>query len=88
MSKRSPKNPKFNTTLLLFYVDTRNFLKAIRGDRYHFVPQGGTYPTETITLVVREALVYEKLIPHTCPKWDNIFTMACHCRSMISCQVS
>ena len=53
MSKRTPKNPKLNTTLLLFYVDTRIFLKAIRGNRYRFVPKGGTFPTETMTLVVR-----------------------------------
>ena len=53
MSKRIPKNPKFNTTLLLFYVDTRIFLKAIRGNRYRFVPKGGMFPTETIRLVVR-----------------------------------
>ena len=37
-------------------------LKATRGNRYRFVPKGGTFPTETITLV-GEALVCEKLIP-------------------------
>ena len=31
---------------MLFYVDTRNFLKAIRGNGYRFVPKGGTFPTE------------------------------------------
>ena len=46
------KNPKVNTTLMLFYVDTRNFLKSIRGNGYHFVPKGGKFLTETITLVV------------------------------------
>ena len=40
------KIPKIDTTLLLFYVDTRNFLKAIRGNGYCFVPKGGTFPTE------------------------------------------
>ena len=49
------KFQKFKTTLLLFYVDTRNFLKAIRGNGYRFVPKGGTFPTETITLVVRSS---------------------------------
>ena len=49
------KFQKLNTTLLLFYVDTRNFLKAIRGNGYHFVPKGGTLPTETIMLVVRSS---------------------------------
>ena len=53
MSKRTPKNTKNNTTLLLFYVDTRNFLKAIRGNGYRFVPKCGAFPIETIMLVVR-----------------------------------
>ena len=46
------KIPKIDTTLLLFYVDTRKFLKERRSNRYRFVPKGGTFPTETITLVV------------------------------------
>ena len=53
MSKRTPKITKIDTTLLLFYVDTRIFLKAIRGNGYRFVPKGGTFPAETIMLVVR-----------------------------------
>ena len=40
------KSQKNNITLLLFYVDTRNFFKAIRGNGYRFVPKGGTFPTE------------------------------------------
>ena len=55
MSKRAPNNPKLNTTLPLFYVDTRNFLKAIRGNGYRPVPKGGTFPIETIMLVVRSS---------------------------------
>ena len=55
MSKRTPKNPKIDTTLLLFYVDTSNFLKAIRGNGYRFVPKGGMFPIETIMLVVRSS---------------------------------
>ena len=50
MSKRTSKN---HTTLLLFYVDTRKILKAIRANGYRFIPKGGTFPTETIMLVVR-----------------------------------
>ena len=50
MHKKCPNEPrkitKIDTTLLLFYVDTRNFLKAIRGNGYCFVPKGGTFPTE------------------------------------------
>ena len=49
MSERTPKitkNTKNHTTLLLFYVDTRKKLKAIRGNVYRFVPRGGMFPTE------------------------------------------
>ena len=46
MSKRTPKITKIHTTLLLFYVDTRNFLKAVRGNGHRFVPKGGTFPAE------------------------------------------
>ena len=64
MSKQTPKNiPKIDTTLVLFYVGTRKNLKVRRGNTYRFIPQGGTFPTETIMIVVREALVCDKLIP-------------------------
>ena len=33
------KIPRLNTTLLLFYVHTRNYLKAIRGNGYRFIPR-------------------------------------------------
>ena len=81
------KIQKVNTTLLLFYVDTRNFLKAIRGNGYCFVAKGGMFPTKTITLVVRSSGLWEAYT-QTSTKWDNIFTTACWCRSMIPSQVS
>ena len=46
MSKRTPKITKIHTTLLLFYVDTRKKMKAIRGHGYRSVPKGRTFPTE------------------------------------------
>ena len=46
MSKRTPKITKIHTTLLLFYVDMRKNLKAIRGNGYRFVPKGGAFPNE------------------------------------------
>ena len=49
------KTQKLTTTLVLFYVGTRKILKAIRGNGYCFVPKGGTFPTETIRLVVRSS---------------------------------
>ena len=77
MSKQTPKIPKFNTTLLLFYVDTRKILKAIRGNGYRFFSKGGTFPTETIRLVVREALVSRSLY-HNLPQMGQyFFTPAC-----------
>jgi hypothetical protein len=87
MSKRTPKNPKIDTTLLLFYVDTRKILKARRGNGYRFVPKGGTFPTETIRLIVRSSHLREAYT-QTCPKWDKVFTTACWCCSMMACQVS
>ena len=75
MSKRTTKIPKINTTLLSFYVDTQFFLKEITCNGYYFVPKGGTFPTETITLVVRGSGLWEAYT-QTCPKWD-FFTTAC-----------
>ena len=49
-------------------------LKAIRGNGYRFVPKGGTFPTETIMLVVRKALVCEKHIPEPAPNGTNFLT--------------
>ena len=70
MSKRTPKNHKIDTTLLLFNVDMRIFLKSIRGNGYRFLPKGGTFPTKTIMLVVRSSGLRETYT-QTCPKWDN-----------------
>ena len=67
------KIPKLNTTLLLFYVDTTKILKAIRGNEYRFIPRGGTFPAKTIMLVMREALVNEKLIPKPTPNGTKIY---------------
>ena len=57
---------KIDTTLLLFYVDTRNFLKTIRGNGYRFVPKGGTFLPKPSCLLW-EALVCEKHIPKPAP---------------------
>ena len=65
------KSQKIDTTLLLFYVDTRKNLEAIRGSGYHFVPKGGTFPTETIMRVVRSS-VCEKHIPKPAPNGTKI----------------
>ena len=57
------------------------FLKAIRGNGYRFVREGGTFPTENHHACCEKHT-------QTCPKWDKICTTTCWCRSMIACQVS
>ena len=42
----NPEKSQKNTPLLVFYVDTRKNLQAIRGNGYRFVPKGGTFPSE------------------------------------------
>ena len=60
---------------MLFYVDTRKNLKAIRVNGYRFVPKGGTFPTETIMLAVRS--IYPNL-PQMGPKFYSGMLMALH----------
>ena len=60
------KITKIDTTLLLFYVDTRKNLKAIRGNGYRFVPKGGRSLSKPSCLLW-EALVCEKHIPKPAP---------------------
>ena len=66
------KHPRLNTTLLLFYVNTRNVLKAIRGNGYHSVPKGGMFHIETIKLVLRSSGFCEMLIPKPAPNGTKI----------------
>ena len=49
----NPENQKnsHNTPVVLCWHEKK--LKAIRGNGYHFVPKGGTFPPKTIILVVR-----------------------------------
>ena len=56
----NPKKSKIHTTLLLYYVDTRKNLKAIRGNGYRFVPD---VPYRKPSCLLWEALVCEKHIP-------------------------
>ena len=59
MSKRTLKNHKnwHNTPVVLCWHE--KILKAIRGNGYHFIPKCGTFPTETIMLVVRISGLWE-----------------------------
>ena len=71
MSKRTPKITKIHTTLLLFYVDTRKKLKAIRGNGYRFIPKGGPFTIEN------HHACCEKHIPKPAPNGTKKFTTAC-----------
>ena len=82
-----PESQKFTQHSCCSMLTREKKLKAIRGNGYHFIPKGGTFPTETIMLVVRSSRLCEAYT-QTCPKWDKFFTTACWCRSMIACQVS
>ena len=62
--QRTRKIPKFNTTLLLFYVDTRIFLKAIRGNGYRFIPKGGTFPTENHHICCEKLRFVRRIYPN------------------------
>ena len=57
------------------------------GNGYHFIPKGGTFPTETIMIVVRSSGLWEAYT-QACPNSEKKITTACWCRSMIACQVS
>ena len=72
----SPKKSQKLTQHSCCSMLTRFILKEIRGNGYHFVPKGGTFPTETIMLVVRSSGLSEAYT-QTCPKWDKKFTTAC-----------
>ena len=73
MSKRTLKNTKNNTTLLLFYVDTRKNLKAIRGNGYHFVPKGGTFPTENHHACCEKLRFLRSIYPNLPQMGQNLY---------------
>ena len=76
MSKWTPKNHKnwHNTHVVLCWHEKEFERNKRQG--YHSVPKGGTFPTETITLVVRSSGLWEAYT-QTCPKWDEKFTTTC-----------
>ena len=55
------KSQKFTQHSCCSMLTRKKNLKAIRGNGYRFVPKGGTFPTETISLVVRS--LYPNLPP-------------------------
>ena len=72
MSKRTRKITKVDTTLMLFYVDTREKMKAIRGNGYRFVPEGGTFPTENHHACCEKLWFVRSIYPNL-PQLGQIF---------------
>ena len=73
MFKRTPKNQKNNTTLLLFYVETRNFLKAIRGNGYCFIPKGGIFPTKNHHACCEKLRFVRSIYPNLPQMGQNLY---------------
>ena len=75
MSKRTPKNDKNHTTLLLFYVDTRKKLESNKRQWISFRPQRWDVPYRKPSCLLWEAPVCEKLIPKPAPNGKKSHNM-------------
>ena len=73
MSKRTPKNQKNNTTLLLFYVDMRKLLKTIRGNGYRFVHKRGTFHTENHHACCEKLQFVRSIYPNLPQMGQNLY---------------
>ena len=73
MSKRTPKNHKKSHNTPLFYVDTRKNLEAIRGNGNHFVPKGGTFPTENHHACCEKLLFVRSIYPNLPQIGQNLY---------------
>ena len=73
MCEQTPKIPKFKTTLLLFYVDTGNFLEPIRGIGYRFVPKGGTFPIENHHACCEKLWFVRSIYPNLPQMGQNLY---------------
>ena len=67
------KSEKNHTTLLLFYVDTRKKLKAIRGNGYRFVHKGGTFPTENHHACCEKLRFVRSIYPNLPQMGQNLY---------------
>ena len=72
MNKNVQKITKNHTKLLLFYVDTRINLKAIRGNGYRFVHKGVTFPTENHHACSEKLRIVRSIYPNL-PQMGQIF---------------
>src|SRR4051812_32257758 len=73
MSKRTPKITKNHTTLLLFHVDTSKKFERIRGNGYHFVHKGGTFPTENYHACCNKLRFVRSIYPNLPQMGQNLY---------------
>ena len=67
MSKRTPENHKKSHNTPVVLCCTRKKLKAIRGNGYHFVPKGGTFPTENHHACCEKLRFVRSMMPKPAP---------------------
>ena len=74
MSKQTPKNDKnsHNTPVVLCCHEKKN-LKAIRGNGYHFIPKGGTFPTENHHACCEKLRFVRSIYPNLPQMGQNIY---------------
>ena len=72
MSKRTPKNKKTHRTLLLCYVDTRNFFGSNKWQCISFHSQRWDVPYRKPSCLLWEAPVCEKHIPKPAQMGQNL----------------
>ena len=79
MSKQTLKNHKnsHNTHVVLCWHEKKK-LKAIRGNGYHFVPKGGTFPTENHHACCEKLWFVRSLYPNLPQMGQNLY----HCMLM------
>ena len=58
---------------MLFYVDTRKNLKAIRANGYRFVPKGGTFPTENHHACCEKLRFVRSIYPNLSQMGQNLY---------------
>ena len=73
MSERTPQNHEksHNTPVVLFWHE--NFLKAIRGNGYCFIPKGGTFPTENHNACCEKPWYVRSIYPNLPQMGQNLY---------------
>ena len=73
MSKRTPKNHKnsHNTPVVLCWHEKK--IESITGDGYHFVPKGGTFPTESHHACCEKLRFVRSIYPNLPQMGQNLY---------------